>query len=88
MSVMKQVVMNLSQRRVQPDNIKPAGSKPVERDPFKHLSKPLHSPRAKSPRGKTAIHDPRNFADLEFDENIHKPEPTKFVSYFTGNNNK
>lgn len=55
MSVMKQVVLNMSQKRVQPDNIKPKGSRSTEHDPFKHLahSQSLHS--LKSPGSKVGV---------------------------------
>ena len=76
MSVMKQVVLNLSQRRMEPDNLKPM------RSSSRDLLKPTisSSMRSKSPSA-TAVHQPKHYVEKQFeDENIHKPAPTHFVS--------
>ena len=90
MSVMKQVVLNLSQRRVEPDNLKPAsasqsGSRLHSKDPYKpsaHSSRNRSKSPSRAARTRTAVYQPKHYVEAEFDDaNVHKPPPTEFVSY-------
>lgn len=90
MSVMKQVVLNLSQRRYAPDTLRagPAasqsrsyGSSSREGVSGVSLRPTLTSARSRSPHSsRTAVHQPKHFVEAEFDDaNVHKPAPTEFV---------
>ena len=79
---MKQVVLNLSQRRYGNNknghDTARSGKSVSARTPRTPRGKPA-TPRAK--KGGTAVHQPGNtFEPNEADENIHKPAPTEFVS--------
>ena len=92
---MKQVVLNMSQRRMEPDNLKAShssvSSRTHGRDPFKPSVYSSTRARSKSPTrhsqsgtgggGRSAVYQPRHYVEAEFDDtNVHKPPPTEFVS--------
>ena len=76
MSVMKQVVQNLSLRKKDPNIRQPSVRTGAPRSP-KAAKSSGHSKKIK-----TAVHQPLNtYEAAEKDENIHKPAPTEFVSW-------
>ena len=85
MSVLKQVVLTMSQGRVEPEltfkNSQKSSSKTSQNLQYRPVA--VQS-RPKSPAAtKSAVFQPRNFVEAEMDEtNVHKPAPTEFVSLF------
>ena len=88
MSVLKQVVLTMSQKRVEPEiSLKPvSASRSASNQDQKRLNyQPVAvSSRPKSPSSqKSVIFQQQNFVEAEMDEtNVHKPTPTEFVSFY------